>query len=32
MITQEYIEDIILLVQCSLEGEWEGQVNYLPLK
>lgn len=25
------IEDIILLVECSLEGEWEGQVRYLPL-
>ena len=26
------IEDIVLLAQCSVEGEWEGQVNYLPLK
>lgn len=26
------IEDILLLVECSVEGEWEGQVNYLPLK
>ena len=26
------IEEILLLAQCSLEGEWEGQVNYLPLK
>jgi hypothetical protein len=26
------IEDILLLTQCSVEGEWEGQVNYLPLK
>src|SRR5215467_10651618 len=26
------IEDILLLAECSLEGEWEGQVNYLPLK
>ena len=25
------IEDILLLVECSLEGEWEGQVRYLPL-
>ena len=25
------IEEIILLAQCSLEDEWEGQVNYLPL-
>ena len=26
------IEDILLIVECSLEGEWEGQVRYLPLK
>lgn len=26
------IEDILLLAECSLEGEWEGQVNYLPFK
>lgn len=26
------IEEIILLAECSFEGEWEGQVNYLPLK
>jgi hypothetical protein len=26
------IEDIILLTECSLEHEWDGQVNYLPLK
>ena len=25
------IEDIILLIECSLEGEWTGQVRYLPL-
>jgi hypothetical protein len=25
------IEDILLLVECSSEGEWEGQVRYLPL-
>lgn len=25
------IEDILLIAQCSLEGEWEGQVRYLPL-
>jgi hypothetical protein len=24
------IEDILLLAECSLEGEWEGQVRYLP--
>ena len=25
------IEDLLLLVECSLAGEWEGQVRYLPL-
>ena len=22
-----YLEDILLLAECSFEGEWEGQVN-----
>lgn len=26
------IEEIILIAECSLEGEWEGQVRYLPLR
>ena len=26
------IEDILLLADCSLEGEWEGQIRYLPLR
>jgi hypothetical protein len=26
------IEDLLLLVECSLEGEWNGQIIYLPLK
>jgi hypothetical protein len=26
------IEDILLLVDCSFDGEWEGQVHYLPLQ
>jgi hypothetical protein len=26
------IEDLLLLVDCSLEGVWEGQVRYLPLR
>lgn len=26
------IEDILDLIQYSLEGEWEGQVRYLPFK
>lgn len=25
------IEEIVLLAEASLEGEWEGQVRYLPL-
>jgi predicted nuclease of predicted toxin-antitoxin system len=25
------IEDLILLAECSFEGEWEGQVRFLPL-
>ncbi|MFO7539248.1 MAG: DUF5615 family PIN-like protein [Chloroflexota bacterium] len=27
----QVIEDILLLALCSLEGEWEGQIRYLPL-
>jgi Domain of unknown function (DUF5615) len=26
------IEEVILIADCSLEGEWEGQVRFLPLK
>ena len=26
------IDDLALLVECSLAGEWEGQVHYLPLR
>lgn len=26
------IEDVLLLAEYSLEGEWEGQVRYLPLR
>ncbi len=25
------IEDLLLLAECSVEGEWEGQVRFLPL-
>jgi len=25
------IDDLTLLAECSLEGEWEGQVRFLPL-
>ena len=26
------IEEILLLAECGVEGEFEGQVRYLPLK
>ncbi|NJL37706.1 MAG: DUF5615 family PIN-like protein [Leptolyngbyaceae cyanobacterium RM2_2_4] len=26
------IEEIILIAECSLEGEWKGQVRFLPLR
>jgi hypothetical protein len=26
------IEEILLLDECSVEGEWEGQVRFLPLR
>ena len=26
------IEDILLIAECSFDGEWEGQVRYLPLR
>jgi hypothetical protein len=32
ILISRVIEDILLLAECSLEGEWEGQVRYLPLK
>jgi hypothetical protein len=25
------IDDLLLIVECSFENEWEGQVRYLPL-
>jgi hypothetical protein len=30
--TGSAIEDIILLVECSNEGEWEGQILFLPIQ
>jgi Domain of unknown function (DUF5615) len=27
----QVIEDILIVVECSLEGELEGQIQYLPL-
>jgi len=26
------IEDIMILAECSMEGEWEGLILYLPLR
>jgi Domain of unknown function (DUF5615) len=26
------IEEILLIAECSIEGEWEGQVRFLPLQ
>lgn len=26
------IDEILLLAECSLEGEWEGQIRFLPLR
>lgn len=26
------IEDIVILAECSREGEWEGQIIYLPVR
>ena len=26
------IEEILLVAACSLEGEWEGQIRFLPLR
>lgn len=25
------IEEVLILAECSIEGEWEGQVGFLPL-
>lgn len=29
---RETVDDILLLTECSIPGEWEGQVPYLPLR
>jgi hypothetical protein len=26
------IENLVLIAECSLPGEWEGQVRFLPLR
>lgn len=30
-LNNDIIRGLLLLAECSLEGEWEGQVRYLPL-
>ena len=32
VLVGQAIEDLMLLAECSLAGEWEGQVLYLPLR
>ncbi|MGO8677251.1 MAG: hypothetical protein ACLQVX_15440 [Limisphaerales bacterium] len=29
---REAIEDLLLIAECGLEDEWEGQVRFLPLR
>ena|SRR5437773_396743 len=29
---RDAIEDLLLIAECSREGEWEGQVRFLPLR
>jgi hypothetical protein len=29
--TQRVIEDILIIDACSVESEWDGQIQYLPL-
>lgn len=26
------VDDILTLAECSMDGEWEGQVRYIPLR
>ena|SRR5258708_15518428 len=26
------IEELLIIAECSLDGEWEGQVRYIPLR
>jgi hypothetical protein len=28
----QIIEELVLLAECSLDNEWEGQVRYLPTR
>ena len=29
---REAIDDLLLIAECSVEGEWEGQIRFLPLR
>src|SRR5436309_11443437 len=29
---RDAIEDLLLIAECSRDGEWEGQVRFLPLR
>lgn len=31
LLMSTVIDDLLILAECSVEGEWEGQVHYLPL-
>lgn len=31
MGNRKAIEEILILAECSLQGEWEGQIRFLPL-
>jgi hypothetical protein len=28
---RDVIEDLLLIAECSLDDEWEGRIEYLPL-
>ena len=32
LFIREAIEDLLLIAECSQEGEWEGQIRFLPLR
>lgn len=31
-LPSQAIDEILLIAECSLEGEWEGQIRFLPLR
>ena len=32
VLIADAIEDLLLIATCSIEGEYEGQIRYLPLR